>query len=66
VAVRGIDDGARVGVVLAGGLLEHDTIYARILRERLASRFPRVEVRAALAPPIEGAVLMACALVRER
>jgi N-acetylglucosamine kinase-like BadF-type ATPase len=66
VAVRGIDDGERVGVVLAGGLLEHDTIYARILRERLASRFPRVEVRAALAPPIEGAVLMACALVRER
>jgi len=48
-----------VGVVFVGGLIDHDTVYARLLRETLMELLPSAEVRPALHPPVGGAVLMA-------
>lgn len=52
-------------VVLVGGLIDHDTPYARLLREAIVIRCTRADVRSALHPPVHGAVLMALARLKE-
>jgi N-acetylglucosamine kinase-like BadF-type ATPase len=47
------------GVVFIGGLIDHDTLYSRIVTEAIHSRIPRAEIRPARYPPVQGAVLMA-------
>ncbi len=50
---------SNIGVVFVGGLIDHDTVYARLLRETIAEIIPSVRVHTALHPPVRGAVLMA-------
>jgi N-acetylglucosamine kinase-like BadF-type ATPase len=57
--VRAMGSKSTVGVVFIGGLIDHDTVYARLLRETLLALVPSAEVRPALHPPVGGAVLMA-------
>ena len=59
--VREVRDGERVGVVFIGGLIDHPTVYAQVLREAIIAESPRADVREALHPPAYGAVLMALA-----
>jgi N-acetylglucosamine kinase-like BadF-type ATPase len=66
VFARGFGADARLGVVFVGGLIDHDTVYARILRDTLLRRFPGVEIRPAMHPPVQGAVLLALDIVRSR
>jgi glucosamine kinase len=49
------------GVVFIGGLIDHTTLYAGILRDAIVAASPGVEVRPPLHPPAYGAVLMAIA-----
>jgi N-acetylglucosamine kinase len=62
VIVRDVGGRDRCGVVFIGGLIDHTTFYARVLREALAAACPQADVRAPLHPPAYGAVLMALAL----
>jgi len=48
-----------VGVVFIGGLIDHDTVYAEILRRMIVEHVPGAEVHPALYPPVRGAILMA-------
>jgi N-acetylglucosamine kinase-like BadF-type ATPase len=57
--VRAMGSQSRVGVVFIGGLIDHDTVYARLLRETITELVPFAEVRPALHPPVGGAVLVA-------
>ncbi|MEW6512153.1 MAG: BadF/BadG/BcrA/BcrD ATPase family protein [Bacteroidota bacterium] len=57
--IRQFDTGGPTGVVFIGGLIDHTTVYSRILREAIAATTPSAEVREALHPPAFGAVLMA-------
>jgi N-acetylglucosamine kinase-like BadF-type ATPase len=66
VFARGLEADARLGVVFIGGLIDHNTVYARILRETLMSRFPAIDIRPAMHPPVQGAVLLALQTVRAR
>ena len=50
---------SKAGVVFIGGLIDHDTVYARLLRETIMESVPSGDVRPALHPPVVGAVLMA-------
>jgi len=49
------------GIVLLGGLIDHDTIYARMLAGEIRRLSPAVEIRAPLNGPAHGALLMAIA-----
>jgi N-acetylglucosamine kinase-like BadF-type ATPase len=51
------------GVVLIGGLVDAGRLYQRILESAIRIRVPRARLHAALHPPAEGAVRMACTLV---
>jgi N-acetylglucosamine kinase-like BadF-type ATPase len=62
--VRAMGSQSTVGVVFIGGLIDHDTVYARLLREALAELVPSADVRPALHPPVGGAVLMALQQLR--
>jgi hypothetical protein len=53
----------RIGVVLVGGLIDHDSVYARILREAIIALSPAVEVHAPQEAPAAGAVLLARGLL---
>lgn len=57
--VRRMPGVSPVGVVFIGGLIDHDTVYAEILRRMIVERVPGAEVQPALYPPVRGAVLMA-------
>ena len=59
----GIREGA--GVVFVGGLINHESVYAEILRDAIIARCPRAEIRLPLHPPVVGAVLMARARLKE-
>jgi N-acetylglucosamine kinase-like BadF-type ATPase len=48
-----------VGVVFVGGLIEHGTLYAKIVAEAIHARLPQVQIRQAESSPAQGAVLMA-------
>jgi N-acetylglucosamine kinase-like BadF-type ATPase len=49
------------GVVMTGGLIDHDTIYARMLTAEIKKASPAVDFRAALNGPAHGALLLAMA-----
>jgi len=59
VFIHDLKDDTRLGVVFVGGLIDHETVYALILRETLQSRFPAIDIRPAMHPPVQGAVLLA-------
>ena len=48
-----------IGVVLVGGLIDHETVYARVLSEQIHSIAPRTGIRRALHTPAHGAVFLA-------
>ncbi|RPH32228.1 hypothetical protein EHM92_08755 [bacterium] len=48
-----------VGMVLTGGLVEHDTPYKKVFITEITNRFPQVRVQSPLFPPVRGAVMMA-------
>ena len=45
--VRAMGSQSKVGVVFVGGLIDHDTVYARLLRETITELVPSAEVRPA-------------------
>ncbi len=49
------------GVVMTGGLIDHDTIYARMLAAEIKKASPAVDFRAPLNGPAHGALLLAMA-----
>jgi N-acetylglucosamine kinase-like BadF-type ATPase len=49
----------RIGVVFVGGLIDHESVYAGILREAILALSPAVEVHAPQDGPATGAVLLA-------
>jgi len=57
IARLGLERGT--GVVMTGGLIDHDTIYAQMLAEALKREAPGAEVCPALNGPAHGALLMA-------
>jgi N-acetylglucosamine kinase len=54
-----ISEGNTVKVVFIGGLIDHETVYAGILRETILKASPGVEVSSPDRSPVEGAILMA-------
>jgi glucosamine kinase len=64
-ALRLAGDGP-VGVVLSGGLLEHETSFKETLTTVMASCFPQVRVQPPLFSPVQGAVMMALSVGREK
>jgi glucosamine kinase len=63
-ALSRMGDG-EVGMVLFGGLVEHDTLYKDIFIAELTSRFPQVRVQPPLFSAVHGAVLMAMPKTQE-
>ena len=49
------------GVVMIGGLIDHDSIYSRMLAAEIKKSSPAVDVRAPLNGPAHGALLLAMA-----
>jgi N-acetylglucosamine kinase-like BadF-type ATPase len=49
----------KVGLVMSGGLIDHETVYANVLHMKILKLLPQVDVRPALHTPAHGAVLMA-------
>ncbi len=62
--VRRMPGVSPVGVVFIGGLIDHETIYAHILRDAIAELVPGAEVHPALYPPVRGAVIVAQQLLQ--
>jgi glucosamine kinase len=50
---------APLGIVFIGGLIDHETVYARILRDTLKTRFPHARFQPQIHPPVIGAVILA-------
>jgi len=50
---------ASMGIVFIGGLIDHDTSYARILSTILMARFPSVVIHPPAHPPVIGAIILA-------
>ncbi len=51
--------GDSIGVVMVGGLIDHETIYARVLARQIQAIMPRADIRRALHTPAHGAVFLA-------
>lgn len=49
----------KVGLVMIGGLIDHENVYSNTLHMKLMKLLPQVEVRQPLHSPAHGAVLMA-------
>jgi len=49
----------KVGLVMCGSLIDHETVYANVLHMKIMKSLPQVEVRSPLYSPAHGAVLMA-------
>lgn len=49
----------KVGLVMLGGLLEHEPVYSNLVHLKILKLLPQVDVRDALHSPAHGAVLMA-------
>jgi glucosamine kinase len=54
----------KVGLVMSGGLIDHETVYSNTLHMKLMKLFPQVDIRPALHPPAHGAVLLAIERVK--
>ena len=50
---------SKVQLVFIGGLIAHDTILARLLKEYIQRHIPMVEIVPSMASPAHGAVLLA-------
>jgi N-acetylglucosamine kinase-like BadF-type ATPase len=50
-----------VTIAFCGGLIDHDTVYARVLHMAIKELVPLVSVSEALYPPVRGAVMLALA-----
>ena len=64
-AVREIGIQESIGVVMCGGLIDHDTVYAALLGREVLRLCPHAEIRPAMYPPVHGAVLMALDRLKE-
>jgi N-acetylglucosamine kinase-like BadF-type ATPase len=53
-----------VRVVCIGGLIDHPTVYSRIVSETILARIPTVRIHPAQFPPAGGAVIMALNLLK--
>jgi len=49
----------KVGLVMCGGLIDHETVYGNTLHLKVMKLLPQVDVRPAMHSPAHGAVLMA-------
>ena len=49
------------GIVMIGGLIDHDTVYARMLAAEIRKSSPAADFRAPLNAPVQGALLLAMA-----
>lgn len=49
----------KIGLVMAGGLIDHPTAYANVLHMKLIKLLPQVDIRPPVHSPAQGAVLMA-------
>ena len=54
-----------IGIVLSGGLLEHETPFKDVFIAEITNRFPQVRIQPPLFSPVHGAVMMALSLGRE-
>jgi len=54
-----MEEEGSIGIVLYGGLVEHDTPYKDIFIAELTNRFPRVRIQPPLFSAVHGAVIMA-------
>jgi N-acetylglucosamine kinase-like BadF-type ATPase len=52
-------EGAKMNLVLLGGMLEGSNYLSRVLRKKIKSLFPTVQIRSAKKSPVYGAVLLA-------
>ena len=66
VVVERLQEPGKIGVAFFGGLIEHENVYSRILKSRIAKVIPAAEVKQAEKSPAEGAVIMALANVRKQ
>ncbi len=55
----------KVGLVMCGGLLEHNTVFTNVLHLKIMKSLPQVEIRKAVHSPAHGAVRMAIDRVRK-
>jgi N-acetylglucosamine kinase-like BadF-type ATPase len=55
----------KVGLVMSGGLIGQETVYANVLHMKIMKLLPQVDIRPPMHPPAHGAVLMALAKARE-
>jgi glucosamine kinase len=60
-AVRRLGLEGGTGIVMIGGLIDHDTVYSRTLAAEIRTSSPSVEFRAPLNGPAHGALLLAIA-----
>ena len=59
----GLSDGT--GIVMTGGLIDHDTLYARMLAGCIRELCPGAHFRSPMHPPAEGALRMALTRLKE-
>jgi N-acetylglucosamine kinase-like BadF-type ATPase len=64
-AISSMPDGP-VHVVLSGGLLEHETVFKEQFIQEITLRCPRVHIQPPLFSPVQGAIMMALSLRREK
>jgi N-acetylglucosamine kinase-like BadF-type ATPase len=57
--VRRMDVTTSIGLVMFGGLVDHDTVYSAILGDEILKLCSQVEIRPAMHTPAHGAVLLA-------
>lgn len=56
----------KVGLVMYGGLIERETVYANLLHIKIMKVLPQVDIRPPMNSPAQGAVLMALGQLRRR
>jgi len=57
--VRRMNVTGSTGLVMYGGLVDHDTVYSAILADEILKLCPQIEIRPAMHTPAHGAVLLA-------
>jgi len=55
----------KIGLVMVGGLIDHENVYSNSLHMKLMKLLPQVEVRQPMHTPAQGAVLIALEQVRK-
>jgi len=62
---RRLDLGETAGVAFIGGLIDHDNLYTRLLRDAIVGQLPRAIFHPPVHGPAQGALLMAQARLKE-